>query len=137
MGSVSPRCTNALFRAHFASRRISYLPSDIADQYLPDTFALPPNTALPIALFLHILHFLVRAPLFLEPRTRRRRGLGKNVDADWDDVFKTPEEISRGNLERFERVQENAGGRRGVVSASGVSLFPIHMNGIWLMSNVA
>lgn len=133
MGSVSPRYTNALFHAHSSSRRISHLPSDIADQYLPDTFALPPNTALPIALFLHILHFLVRAPLFLEPRTRRRRGLGKNVDADWDDVFKTPEEISRGNLERFERVQENAGGRRGVVSASGVSHLPIHMIVIGLM----
>lgn len=100
-------------------RSISHLPTDIADRYLPDTFALPSHTALPLALCLHTMHFLVRAPLFLEPRRRRK---GKGADAEWDDVFKTPEEISRGNLERFERVQERVG-RRGVVSASGVSLF--------------
>lgn len=83
----------------------------MADRWLPDTFTLPTHAALPLALVLHALHFLARAPLFLEPKTRHGKG-------EVDDIFKTPEEIRRGNLERFERPELV---RRGVVGSSGVS----------------
>jgi hypothetical protein len=109
MGSVR---RNSLCPTSLTFRSVSHFPADIADRWLPDTLSLPPHTALPIALLLHVLHFLARAPLFLEPKRRRGRG-------ELDDLFKTPEEISRGNLERFERAE--AGARRGVVGNSGVS----------------
>ncbi|KAJ9099278.1 hypothetical protein QFC21_004159 [Naganishia friedmannii] len=125
-------------RSGISDNRISHLPTEIADEYLPDTYALPTHTALPLALFLHTIHFLVRAPLFLEPAARDRAlstahtatGVGGakrswwsgRQEQEWDDVFKTPAEIAKGNLGRFERLHPGGVLRRGIVSGSAVSI---------------
>ncbi|KAJ9116392.1 hypothetical protein QFC22_004833 [Naganishia vaughanmartiniae] len=139
-GKGTPVKRRGVVRKRSLWDRISHLPGEIADNYLPDTYALPTHTALPLALFLHIIHFLVRAPLFLEPAARNRASLTAKTGAaalgggaggagrwswwsrgsheEWDDVFKTPEEIAKGNLGRFERLHERGAVRRGVVSSS-------------------
>ncbi|KAJ9100974.1 hypothetical protein QFC19_005370 [Naganishia cerealis] len=62
--------------------------------------------------------------------SQRRWWTGRNEQPDWDDVFKTPEEMSKGNLGRFERLEGSSVVRRGVLSGFGSWVFFLLLVGL-------